>query len=582
MLIKELTSETKLPGAILLNGGWGSGKTHFWKNNILPELRKTGTAYVSLFGANSSQKIKADLMSNFALNAVGLGAKADDTFSSFTKMAGNVFKIAGKAVNQIGKDNLGFDAIELFNAVVPEVDQFEFLPEGLVICIDDFERCSPDFYKEAFNIVNQLVEHRNCKVIILGDMSKFKTKHDDYNEKIFHKTLVFRQELEDVFDKIVLSYSGPEGKKAIPKFKKVILDAFAKGESKNIRTLSKVISYISQLFENGIKPTDHHIRQITYLTIYKSDNGALINNYTLYQPRTGAAKAFKNHENKRNKKTVKKEDKISVEFYEKFYGNSCYDNVFTEQLFYFIAIDELDVSKLKREINPPNDLDLAEKLCISIGSSGSWIHLKESELREIASNIKLALTKKYSKHNSMLMSYYEFMVAIHTVLGLDVDLLEKQMFKYIDDLPVILNQEQDRFVRDEKYKLRVDRMYRKFTESQINKRREAFINDVLKSIGKKEDPELYGQYNMGNRDFFLQDAALDPRVVTALEKLFKTRHSGIFSRFYATVSYQAARDGWSADVKKRIKANLDSVKTLDMAEKNIMNIFFRNMGIEKS
>ena len=38
----------------------------------------------------------------------------------------------------------------------------------MIICLDDFERCVIPM-NELFGVINNLVEHCNCKVIILAD-----------------------------------------------------------------------------------------------------------------------------------------------------------------------------------------------------------------------------------------------------------------------------------------------------------------------------------------------------------------------------------------------------------------------------
>lgn len=576
-ILYELKSEVKLPGAILINGGWGSGKTHFWKRHIQPDLSKSNisTAYISFFGVNSAKKVKSDLLANFLLNSCGVGKNADDKFGSFTEMSKNIFKLAGKAANEIGKEQLGFDAIEIFKTLVPEVDPFEFLPANIVVCIDDFERCDPFFYKEAFNIVSQIIEHRNCKVIVLADLTKLKTGHDDYNEKVFHKSIAFKNDdLSLIFDHLVNRFSGSKSKKELTKFKNVILSVFQNAEVENLRTLGKVISYSSQLFENGLTLNDDYIKQLTFLLIFKSEKGKLISNFNLYKPSTGATLSYKVGTQKNVTKSD--DDQIAIEFYERFYCKNPNDSIFSEHIFNFIATDQFNLEKLKNELNPPKNLDLAEKLCRSI-NSGNWIHLKEAELKKIIQDAGKVLNKNYSNHHSILMSAFEPLLEIHSVLGIDTYELETKMSQYLNSLPLIVSRNHIRYIQNEKLKPKIDKMYSEFTRVQIDAQRKAFIKDVVSSLTKNKKPELYNQYTYSN-ELFLKDLALNKKVVDLLKQKFRKKPR-IFFDFYLTVTYAAGNSNWPTIDRKKIKENLDSIKNLDKAESNLMKILLNNLRL---
>jgi chromosomal replication initiation ATPase DnaA len=63
-IVRDLTNQAKRqPGAILLTGGWGVGKTHLWLHAIATLLNSHSKVYVSLFGIKSSNELKSKLAS---------------------------------------------------------------------------------------------------------------------------------------------------------------------------------------------------------------------------------------------------------------------------------------------------------------------------------------------------------------------------------------------------------------------------------------------------------------------------------------------------------------------------------------
>ncbi|MBF7046922.1 NTPase KAP, partial [Campylobacter volucris] len=67
--IKEFFEENKdKPIAIAINGKWGVGKSHFWKNEMTPFLKKElgiTPIYTSVFGKKDENEIIKDLVSQF-------------------------------------------------------------------------------------------------------------------------------------------------------------------------------------------------------------------------------------------------------------------------------------------------------------------------------------------------------------------------------------------------------------------------------------------------------------------------------------------------------------------------------------
>ena len=57
-ILEHLLHPKQPPGALLLKGKWGVGKTHLWKTQIAPKLKNQKYAHVSLFGIKTAMDLK--------------------------------------------------------------------------------------------------------------------------------------------------------------------------------------------------------------------------------------------------------------------------------------------------------------------------------------------------------------------------------------------------------------------------------------------------------------------------------------------------------------------------------------------
>jgi hypothetical protein len=102
--------------AVMIDGSWGVGKTHYILNSLIPEHKNCNFHYLSLYGLKSSRDI--DLHIRPLLN---------------TEHPASEFKE--------------------------------------VICFDDLERWHGDI-EHCLAYVNKLVEHDNCKCILIGNLDE--------------------------------------------------------------------------------------------------------------------------------------------------------------------------------------------------------------------------------------------------------------------------------------------------------------------------------------------------------------------------------------------------------------------------
>lgn len=156
------------PGfAVMLNGPWGSGKTHFIKRFIEEyenEFRGASVTYISVFGLNSL----ADLQTELLLATLPIPQKAN-----------SLLRFGGTAAMKLFETKIGVDPSPAIKSIVDQFGQ----QKTNVIVIDDLERCHID-PSTLLGFLNPLIEHHQKKVIVLTDRSKLDKKHETKREEL--------------------------------------------------------------------------------------------------------------------------------------------------------------------------------------------------------------------------------------------------------------------------------------------------------------------------------------------------------------------------------------------------------------
>lgn len=167
--IIEYLQNDKANYAVMLCGEWGSGKTHLYKNHIRKairsvefgknkESRKT-EIYISLYGVSSIEDLTKEIILNFVLKTkLNENEAKGKLYTNTKKLVGIVSKMVSFSV-----ENFSFDFGNISEVIEENIDY-----KNMVICFDDLERCSIPI-NNLFGVINNLVEHCNCKVIIIAD-----------------------------------------------------------------------------------------------------------------------------------------------------------------------------------------------------------------------------------------------------------------------------------------------------------------------------------------------------------------------------------------------------------------------------
>lgn len=164
--------------AILITGSWGSGKTYYWKNDLVklikntdvpgtplatPEVESVGlkpkyrALYISLFGVKTIEDLNKKLFFEVCNNLKFLQSNTAKVIGEAAKsLLGLVdqFGIGGKIAQKAADAKLDYSKLLDFN--------------DCVLCFDDLERASMEI-DEILGYINNLVEHDKVKTIVIAN-----------------------------------------------------------------------------------------------------------------------------------------------------------------------------------------------------------------------------------------------------------------------------------------------------------------------------------------------------------------------------------------------------------------------------
>ena len=293
-VIAEYLKNPRAEYAVMIDGDWGSGKTYFLTHSLMRIMetidigkdKRRKYAYVSLYGAKSIDEVSKEII----FQCFGKkNKKKVETADMVMETASNILTASLGAVNiDLSKIKDTLAKIDINN---------------WIICFDDLERCCLPI-NEMLGYINRLVEHNNCKVIVLANekeigkitlnqrleekyqvvLSGRKLLFSDndnsdadnveagidikklqnetkilFNEDILYKairekviglTIKYEPQMEVAFDSIVSDYSdGTAFKKYLIENKSKILKYFEEEECYNLRTLISVLGSIKKVYD---------------------------------------------------------------------------------------------------------------------------------------------------------------------------------------------------------------------------------------------------------------------------------------------------------------------------------------------
>lgn len=451
-IIKEyLSIETNY--AVLLNGNYGIGKTHFFKTTLSKEIEETPlpknhekkytAVHISLFGVKTLEDVQTLLFT--------------ELYPFFKKRGIKLVSGVGKALIR-GIVNVGQGGnIDDYISDVG-VNSSEWLNyDELVICFDDLDRKSVTFdFNELMGFINSLVENSIAKVIIIvneEELVKDKSYSVVFREKVVGVTIQYNPNPSLVFKQIIDS-RYKSSNKIYHEFLKTneghILSYIEKNKN-NFRNLIYFLERFKLIFSSLLNEMDID-REIRIL---KEDKLKAVLDFTLalsieyklgYLNSTNFDELVKERDIKYyiNKRIAdmngvigneKQEDKLSYfdQFKFKYFSENkfyYFDSIFR----YITGTSTFQISRLKEEIKTyflTTDGKIAEQsqLLKELGYSESF-KLSTVEYRK-----KISQLLKFVDSGSFSLEQYAtvfvFVVKFDNVLGYNIENLKKRFKKGI-------------------------------------------------------------------------------------------------------------------------------------------------------
>jgi len=183
--------------AVLIDGGWGSGKTFLVRNSIIPsieeherrkkekekEYQERKAIYVSLYGIAN----ETDISKQIYTSMLSKSEKGKKTAGIATRIISDLSE----------KFLIKFDIIELLENV--------FQSKKYILIFDDLERCGIDINR-VLGYINSFVEHDGIKTIIIANQAEIGASNFWNNLELkyilaVNNSIDFPEKAKDPFEK---------------------------------------------------------------------------------------------------------------------------------------------------------------------------------------------------------------------------------------------------------------------------------------------------------------------------------------------------------------------------------------------
>ena len=277
--------------AVMINGEWGSGKTHFWNNKVRKKIesmqlngRRYTTIYMSLYGISNLEEISKKIF----IETTQLMDKNLRKFMNNNEQT---------TIPEYAKT--GIDMANLFGVTQngDKLDYAEFFAtDDKVLCFDDLERANVDVI-DILGYINNFVEHDHIKTIIICNEKELSTKlkssnlemktfiatylldkqneltkadkpivekiqdkiehvfdkANDYErikEKLIGETFEYAPKFDYIINGILMRYeSNPDLIRFLRENTRLIISTFNKSGTRNLRILKHALNDFKKIYE---------------------------------------------------------------------------------------------------------------------------------------------------------------------------------------------------------------------------------------------------------------------------------------------------------------------------------------------
>lgn len=420
--------------ALLLNGNWGSGKSFFWKNSLLEIAKENGYdyIYISLNGVNKIETLEHLL---FLKLLPIIGKKENGILKNSTTLLTNV-------LNKVSSHYLKTSISDIFKGV--SVDGFNF--SKYIICFDDLERSQIPL-KEALGFINNYVEHKNLKTIILADESEINKSQNDkiYNnikEKLIGRVLNFKldinQTLPDLFKKYKASNLNYYN--FLIHYQEYLNEILIEYNQQNLRTISFYLDTLEKIYPNISNENEKFIKEIILFSIivtieFKTgkissndfDNFEEFAGYNRFTILTESI--ILNSQKKENSDRVKTKKEEFKETYltKRFAEYAVYPSIYS-----FILSGYLNVEDLKNQLINKNKFEFGtpESVAYSKLLNYNFRQLSDSEFEQLLTEVKNYAEKGcYAIYDYSQIANFYYFFATKNLTNLSNEEIKKFILK---------------------------------------------------------------------------------------------------------------------------------------------------------
>jgi len=189
--------------AVIINGDYGVGKTHFFKQELSPIIRKFALPknvqktytpiHISLFGFKTLEEIQTAIFVELFPILKNKGVK----------LAAGISKSIIRGIAQL--NNAG-DIDKYIGDLTQDPNDWLNYDE-LVICFDDLDRKSESLdIRDIFGFINSLVENQGVKILIIANeeqLIKDKNYSSKLREKVIGVSVLYAPNPSKIFDQII-------------------------------------------------------------------------------------------------------------------------------------------------------------------------------------------------------------------------------------------------------------------------------------------------------------------------------------------------------------------------------------------
>ena len=274
--IEEYIRKPYTDYAVMINGEWGSGKTHFWNNKLRKRIEviknKAGkpykTIYISLYGINSIEEISKKIF----LETNPVITKTLKKFAEHTD--GNVIPEYVKT---------GVDIANLYGTMQVDGGRIDFAKmfttDDKVLCFDDLERANIDII-DILGYINNFVEHDGIKTILICNEKELaiKFKNNNIEMKTLIATLMLEKETKGKKTELVDTIEEPVANKLEEKVESIFdrANAYERIKEKLVGECFEYIPEYSYILSGMIMRYDYNKPFEKFL---KMEIGTIINTF---------------------------------------------------------------------------------------------------------------------------------------------------------------------------------------------------------------------------------------------------------------------------------------------------------------